>query len=931
MRKFAGLVSLATLAVSHAAAPVSLTFDESSENTSRFVPLPVNPHVDEAAGAIVYSDPDVDHSYNFLASRDYISSLGDCYNGEFEIHFQINTEEAATIAVGETNPWPKLVLGSSSSEFAMMECQLQEDGSPSHWTGLETNTALILEGYLDNLDDYTNQDAWTGVYADGTRAAATEEQIQEVLGSVSFVFLEFAMVPEDGVAYTEVSLSQVRLKSSSGAVMAETRFGESAHDTDGWVVLVETPEMNDRTDSFDVQHDAENGWISVTPFADQGDDIGYFMFPLLPVMNNVLAVDIKSTNPSSSAALETEMDVVVFGAGYEIYTTTSTTIGDDFSTIFATFNAAGDWTDENGAAVDDETMQTIIDNFVYMFVRSRYFVGSDCTVSVDAVEIMDSERVAFEFTVSAAPSGGALTLSTHADVAEASVQLEGDDSATACEATAAGEFSCPVSTSRAAGEAAASVSLTVTSHPTAYDAGSASVSILEPTCEDGVLNGNEKGVDCGGDCSGCPDGTACDQDSDCITEQCLDSVCVAPTCSDEIANGDETDVDCGGPDCDGCAPGQTCGGDSDCTDRCVDGTCVGPACDDELLNGDESDVDCGGSCDACPEGGACSTGDDCETGYCTDGVCVSESCDDGVLNQDETDVDCGGVCLRCDGDTCHEGAECMSGSCIAARCRAPTCDDGAQNQGEAGVDCGGPCENVCPVSGCTDPNASNYNAAANTYDSSCEYQALFVAGQVSTLTAFAASLKAFADSLIADATIVMKTANAREDELVELDGGERLSEVVQVVFDDALIAENRTLLLTLNTDLDFDNHNQANSTRRLLDAECVEFVYFTASSEEAAHASNETVWSEVAGFSVDGNDVLVNITRSGFYVALAGNGPMLVEVDDNASESGTTIGVIIAAVVALLLFAYIQRTSERSKSASTSCGAKSDDIPLVGV
>lgn len=50
-----------------------------------------------------------------------------------------------------------------------------------------------------------------------------------------------------------------------------------------------------------------------------------------------------------------------------------------------------------------------------------------------------------------------------------------------------------------------------------------------PTCDDGIQNGDETGVDCGGSC-----------------EPCV----ATPTCDDGIQNGDETGVDCGGS----CAP-----------------------------------------------------------------------------------------------------------------------------------------------------------------------------------------------------------------------------------------------------------------------------------------------------------------------------------------------------------------------------------------
>ncbi len=58
------------------------------------------------------------------------------------------------------------------------------------------------------------------------------------------------------------------------------------------------------------------------------------------------------------------------------------------------------------------------------------------------------------------------------------------------------------------------------------------VGAAPPTCNDGIQNGNETGVDCGGpDCPACP-----------------------PSCTDGIQNGNETGVDCGGPDCPPCDP-----------------------------------------------------------------------------------------------------------------------------------------------------------------------------------------------------------------------------------------------------------------------------------------------------------------------------------------------------------------------------------------
>ncbi len=61
-----------------------------------------------------------------------------------------------------------------------------------------------------------------------------------------------------------------------------------------------------------------------------------------------------------------------------------------------------------------------------------------------------------------------------------------------------------------------------------------------PSCTDGVQNGNETGVDCGGDCDPCDNPPG-------------------PTCDDGVQNGNETGVDCGGD----CAPCDNGGGGCD--------------------------------------------------------------------------------------------------------------------------------------------------------------------------------------------------------------------------------------------------------------------------------------------------------------------------------------------------------------------------------
>ncbi|MEM9848405.1 MAG: fibronectin type III domain-containing protein, partial [Bacteroidota bacterium] len=130
----------------------------------------------------------------------------------------------------------------------------------------------------------------------------------------------------------------------------------------------------------------------------------------------------------------------------------------------------------------------------------------------------------------------------------------------------------------------------------------------EPTCEDGIQNGDETGIDCGG--ANCPD--------------CSDE----PTCEDGIQNGDETGIDCGGANC------------PDCSDE--------PTCNDGIQNGDETGIDCGGAnCPACP---------------------VEPTCDDGIQNGDETGVDCGGAnCPACQTTTCETPKDLETINIIARR------------------------------------------------------------------------------------------------------------------------------------------------------------------------------------------------------------------------------------------------------------------------
>ena len=77
---------------------------------------------------------------------------------------------------------------------------------------------------------------------------------------------------------------------------------------------------------------------------------------------------------------------------------------------------------------------------------------------------------------------------------------------------------------------------------------------LPPTCFNGVQDGDETDVDCGGMCQNtCLDGGLCMIDGDCIADLCNMGVCKDPVCDPTNSNG-----------CQGCLQQQCCDSMIDC-------------------------------------------------------------------------------------------------------------------------------------------------------------------------------------------------------------------------------------------------------------------------------------------------------------------------------------------------------------------------------
>lgn len=145
------------------------------------------------------------------------------------------------------------------------------------------------------------------------------------------------------------------------------------------------------------------------------------------------------------------------------------------------------------------------------------------------------------------------------------------------------------------------------------------------------------------------------------------------TCSNGIKDGAETSIDCGGSECSACAVGDTCIASRDCiTAFCSSAKkCAAPSCEDNVKNQDETDIDCGGvQCAACKAGDICSANRDCSTGECINGICAPpNTCGNGIRDSDETDIDCGGICADIKNQLCSIGKECFYDSdCRTGRC-----------------------------------------------------------------------------------------------------------------------------------------------------------------------------------------------------------------------------------------------------------------------
>jgi hypothetical protein len=163
--------------------------------------------------------------------------------------------------------------------------------------------------------------------------------------------------------------------------------------------------------------------------------------------------------------------------------------------------------------------------------------------------------------------------------------------------------------------------------------------VLE-SCQNDVQDAGETALNCGGmDCAPCDVGQHCEVGTDCVSGSCdpITFVCLVPSCDDGVTNGTETDLDCGGgssgSNCEPCPTDAMCIVPQDCESLVCSGanqsfnTCRAPTCTDGVTNSVETDVDCGGGkCNGCVAGQHCLTTRDCKTKLvCNHGICAVDA------------------------------------------------------------------------------------------------------------------------------------------------------------------------------------------------------------------------------------------------------------------------------------------------------------------
>lgn len=212
-----------------------------------------------------------------------------------------------------------------------------------------------------------------------------------------------------------------------------------------------------------------------------------------------------------------------------------------------------------------------------------------------------------------------------------------------------------------------------------------------------VHNGGPCGT--GLTCNAAGECVECTANGDCTVgmRPSCDTTFSCVSCSDGIQNGTETGLDCGGGTCSKC-DGDSCGQGTECkSSECADGVCCNMACSGTCVACDLPGEK--GACSPVPkglEGSGCTGSDKACTG---DGACASSVTGKaGTLCSMDSACyagACNGVCRLPNFAPCAEDAECASLLCVANVCAG--CSENSECTGSqcSGGRCKIPAGDVC--------------------------------------------------------------------------------------------------------------------------------------------------------------------------------------------------------------------------------------------
>ena len=208
------------------------------------------------------------------------------------------------------------------------------------------------------------------------------------------------------------------------------------------------------------------------------------------------------------------------------------------------------------------------------------------------------------------------------------------------------------------------------------------------SCSDGLNNGTETGIDCGGNCGKCT-GDACEINNDCAGGQCADKLCCNIPCTGtcqacnlsgslgtcaSVLVGDMDPGTCTDPAtaCDGAmackaTTGKACALNSDCaSNTCLAGFCRAPNGKPCVDNAECASKLCSGTTCA-----PCGADADCPSKSCVMNVCKAPNGSPCEVVGDCVGGKCqGDLCKLDNTDTCVVGLDCLSGFCSLGKCES---------------------------------------------------------------------------------------------------------------------------------------------------------------------------------------------------------------------------------------------------------------------